>query len=788
MKDKLRLDELMETEAELEARVDLSAYDKKAKENLLDDIMLEFGKEPFSSKKADERPAAHIGSFVPVKPSPSTPAVPVPAPPPPAGQTSDSPLGLERDGGRPLTPAFKPKPPASFVTDAAPLSEPKDAKLDTYDRIYRLNREKSEDERRRDNLYSTWSREFNRTSDNVRRTLETDTIIFGASTEERDIWGRVLDRSEPQRVLRDETFEIYGGAPRGSLKAEMGGEDEHRQDPADVRSFLVWQKRGLAVKTILAFLVCAAAVVLTLSIKIPLPLPKALTDPGDFLYALSHLSLSLAAFLLYLRYAGHALWALVRLRFYNDTLPLLALLASIAYNFSIASGLFEAGPATPFFTMIPVAVIAFSLLGKLVFVRNVLQNFELAVSPGAKHAGTLIKTSHMPVRFFGGDRKACSIRRVDSITGFFEKSFSDDPSEKATQITAPLALLLCAAVAAAAALHGRTAELFPLITLGLALSAPLFSELAFSLPFYVLSKYSRKNGGAILGYRAVRHYEDVDMVVADDKELFPPDKAVVQSMRVTSRSAIDEVLIAAASLICAMDSPLKEAFMSIVDNKPELLKPVDSYACIDNQGATGIIDSRRYYLGSVEFIRSSGVDISQKMLEAASSKNTPALLLATDSSAVAVFFTDYGADSATAGILRRFCTPDTSLVVITDDSGVSEDLIKERCGLVKTDVLLPRAEEKRMYRESVLPLESASAGILSVNGIAGVVAALSITRKVRDVVNTCLLLRAAGVFISLLFLLYFTVTGSVINPWQALAMQLLWAFPSVVSIFVRRLK
>ena len=142
---------------------------------------------------------------------------------------------------------------------------------------------------------------------------------------------------------------------------------------------------------------------------------------------------------------------------------------------------------------------------------------------------------------------------------------------------------------------------------------------------------------------------------------------------------------------------------------------------------------------------------------------------------------------ATAATLRRFCSDDTSLVVITDDSNITEELLKERFELSKTDILLPVAEEKRMYRESVLPLKSASAGILSVNGAAGVIAALNIARRVRDVVNTCLLLRAAGVFISLLFLLYFTVTGSSINVWQALAMQFLWAVPSVLSIFARKL-
>jgi len=804
MRDKIGLDELLEAEASLD-RVDLSSYDEKTKESLLDDIMMEFGKEPFSKKKTAKKTAqsfagARVGVFMhpaerkePVpRPGTAGPCAPNADGPAPAAGTS---VPQTPQTGRPETPLqleYAPQAPTFRELEPGPASAPQlsDADdLDTFERIYRSKKEREEEsfKLQKDTLYNTWSREFDRTSDNVRRAFKTDTIIFSSSTEERDIWGRVIDRDDKkQSELKDETYEIYGGTPKKEPLADTDDE-EHWQDPGDIRAFLMSQKRALAVKTVLAFILSIAAAALTLTPRLGLPLPKALTDPAGFVYAAVHLFLALAAFLLYLRYTGNVIGGIFRFRFYNDTLPTLALWASIAYNFCMASGLVEAGPNTSYYTVVPVSVIAFSLLGKLLFVKNVVQNFELAVSSGEKHAGTLIKTSHMPVRFFGGDRKACSIRCVDSITGFFEKSFSDDPSEKASQITTPIAMLICAAAAAAAVFYGRGGELFSIVVLGLALSAPLFSELSFSLPFYVLSRYSRKNGGAIIGYRAVRHHEDVDMVVAPDKALFPPDKAVVQSMRVTSKSAIDEVLIAAASLICAMGGPLKDAFMAIVDNKPELLKPVESYECVDNQGVTGIIDNRRYYLGTLAFIRSSGAEISQKMLEAASSTKAPAMLLANDASAIAVFFTDYGVDNDTASTLRRFCSDDTSLVVITDDSNITEELVKERFSLSKTDVLLPFAEEKRMYRESVLPLKSASAGILSVNGAAGVVAALNIARRVRDVVNTCLLLRAAGVFISLMFLLYFTVTGSSINVWQALAMQFLWAVPSVLSIFARKL-
>ena len=264
----------------------------------------------------------------------------------------------------------------------------------------------------------------------------------------------------------------------------------------------------MAVKTVLAFILSIAAAALTLTPRLGLPLPKALTDPAGFVYAAVHLFLARRVSPLPPLH-GQCDRGIFRFRFYNDTLPTLALWASIAYNFCIASGLVEAGPNTSYYTVVPVSVIAFSLLGKLLFVKNVVQNFELAVSSGEKHAGTLIKTSHMPVRFFGGDRKACSIRCAthNGLRNPFPTTL-----RKASQITTPIASIC----AAGRPRRSMTEGCFPSSSSALRFLRRCFPSCLFPA-LYVLSRYSRKT--AALYSPAVRHHEDVDMVVAGQDPL-----------------------------------------------------------------------------------------------------------------------------------------------------------------------------------------------------------------------------------------------------------------------------
>ena len=137
----------------------------------------------------------------------------------------------------PLQLEYAPQAPTFRELEPGPASAPQlsDADdLDTFERIYRSKKEREEEsfKLQKDTLYNTWSREFDRTSDNVRRAFKTDTIIFSSSTEERDIWGRVIDRDDKkQSELKDETYEIYGGTPKKEPLADTDDE-EHWQDPA----------------------------------------------------------------------------------------------------------------------------------------------------------------------------------------------------------------------------------------------------------------------------------------------------------------------------------------------------------------------------------------------------------------------------------------------------------------------------------------------------------------------------------------------------------------------------
>lgn len=360
--------------------------------------------------------------------------------------------------------------------------------------------------------------------------------------------------------------------------------------------------------------------------------------------------------------------------------------------------------------------------GKLNLVRRIHKNFRFVSAPDQKQAVQLFDDHNTALQMAKGcviDAPAIAFQtKTNFLKHFLRLSYEPDPSEQASQVMAPIcfvcSLILCIVTLV---LSKDMFQAFTAFAAAACVSVPFVNMLSVNLPLNRLSKIASRCGAMIIGYPAVEQFSNVNAVMLDAKDLFPKGTVILNGIKTFGGQRIDEAIVDATALMCAIGGPLSDLFDQIIKSRRDMLPKIDNVSYEDDRGVTGWVSGRRILVGNRTLMESHGIeppsrDYEEKYIHG----GKKIVYLASGGDLVAMFVVSYNSDRRRALELRRMEDNGISLIVRTCDPNITPLLLAECFGLEEHGVRVLPERLGSIYTELTGEPQERSTALLATKG------------------------------------------------------------------------
>ena len=259
-------------------------------------------------------------------------------------------------------------------------------------------------------------------------------------------------------------------------------------------------------------------------------------------------------------------------------------------------------------------ILLFNLIGKVLVILRIQNNFKLVSSEKLKHAAVFLKDRNLLREISRGlSMEEYTIAYPETspfLSNFLDNSYSEDHAEHMSRILAPVCLLAGIILSVLSYLFNKdVAEAVSTFTAIMCVSAPLTSTIAANLPLYRMSAKLIPAGAMVSGYSAVDAFSRTEAVVLDAKDLFRPSDIILHGIKPFDKSQIDSVILDAASVVCNTDGMLTDVFNKIIGSNRSMLRPVENVTYEDSMGLSAWVDGKRVLIGNRELMVNHGIEI-----------------------------------------------------------------------------------------------------------------------------------------------------------------------------------
>lgn len=244
-----------------------------------------------------------------------------------------------------------------------------------------------------------------------------------------------------------------------------------------------------------------------------------------------------------------------------------------------------------------------ALLGDRVLLASVQGGFKLAQA-GPEHRGAFRAKDKDLIRILSKDMDekdpwVLLSRPAEWDDAMVEQGFGPRACERRARKTNYI--LLGAAVLAGlvfcvfgGGLNGGAAALTAVLCMG----SPLSSTLIAGFASLRLQQTAAASGAVIPGWAAIEELGGVDTVQADADELFTPDSAMLEDIRIFKGGRIDRAILYSASVLSKCCNTLSGLFRQIIEDRTDILYPVKDLEVHRGLGFSAWCDNNRILIGT----------------------------------------------------------------------------------------------------------------------------------------------------------------------------------------------
>ncbi len=505
------------------------------------------------------------------------------------------------------------------------------------------------------------------------------------------------DATRPIELDRDdaEAEERPSARPRlfGSREPDEEGEEEPPrrteyetlEDGPAVQTDLESAGANLSLRVALTAILGLALLYLGMAATLPgVPAPAPIDPtlaPGAFLAV--NLILLLAALLVNFPTLAAGLTGL----FKAPTPDTLATFAGLGALVQLAACLLAGKAYNPtamtLFTGPAVLLLAFNAAGRRLMNGVISRNFQAVTSGLDREAAYLVHNRELTARLAAGtgepDPALLISRPTELMRGFMRQSFSARPGDALARKLAWGQLAAGVVALAGGAVIGKS----PLTAVSslagaLCLAAPVCATLVSAVPSLMLQKSASRVGAVVPGWSAQEELGRANMILVGARDLFPAGCVRLHGIKTFEKERIDLAILYAASVLVKGCDTLRDVFLAIIQNKTEMLFPVENLTNEPGLGFTGWVQNNRVLVGNRELMRKHGVDIPSRDYESRYTRGGRELVyLAVSGRLFGMFLVSYKANPGTRRVLHRLHGRGISVLVKSDDFTLNSTLVSQ---------------------------------------------------------------------------------------------------------------
>ena len=436
-----------------------------------------------------------------------------------------------------------------------------------------------------------------------------------------------------------------------------------------------------------------------------------------------------------------------------------------------------------------------ALLGDRVLLASVQGGFKLAQA-GPEHRGAFRAKDKDLIRILSKDMDekdpwVLLSRPAEWDDAMVEQGFGPRACERRARKTNYI--LLGAAVLAGlvfcvfgGGLNGGAAALTAVLCMG----SPLSSTLIAGFASLRLQQTAAASGAVIPGWAAIEELGGVDTVQADADELFTPDSAMLEDIRIFKGGRIDRAILYSASVLSKCCNTLSGLFRQIIEDRTDILYPVKDLEVHRGLGFSAWCDNNRILIGTRAYMEKEEVPLPDEEYEAKHSKNgeLQILYLAVSGSLHAMFVLHYVGGRNAARSLEQLQKENIQLLVSCQDPTLTARHITDAYHLPEGMVVLLDQEQcAALGAATAKDTGSEGCCILCTNGFASLTGGLRAAEQAQNAETTATTVQLVSVWFSVAIAVLLTYAGSVgmLSVAAVLMYQAAW---SALSIAVCALK
>ena len=598
----------------------------------------------------------------------------------------------------------------------------------------------------------------------------SDTDLIKLRTEEFSALGESMDKAEAWETFVKITEMREENSPkeaREEFKEEIDDyieKDDERSIRYDIKSLKV--RVALRMWVCLIFGGALLGLMLLSSVSSNTGFLSEFFSGGLYLPCVLALTVIPCLFCLSTVFGG--LWSLIRFKADSDSPVGLAVLSVLIFNIVMLLNP-EVYAGGGYFTYNAAAVfcLAFNAWGKLYVLKRAMCNFGFLTSDSEKYAVLPVETEHLAdklSRSFSFDRSPTVVlsRKVGFLKDFLKYSYAEDSADRTVKITAPITLFASLAVSAVSFVFTkdifRALNIFALMNV---MCSPFGQIMSTNVPLLRASKKALRHGGMISGYVSAEDFSMTDAIVVDSDELFPRGTIKLHGIKTFEGQRIDEAILDAASVVVAAGTTLKEVFSDIIDDRRDMLKPVDTLVYEDSMGVSGWVDSKRVLIGNRTLMENHNIVVPSKDYEEKYlSEGTDAIYLANSGTLTAMFVVSYSADRETEDALYNLRKCGVKVLVRTTDPNITGEKLSEVFSISEDLFAIVPSALHNDYKKERSALKASPASAAHTGRFPAFAAIITASVKAKRAMGIAGFFNAAGLIISYILVTLLAIMGA----------------------------
>lgn len=361
------------------------------------------------------------------------------------------------------------------------------------------------------------------------------------------------------------------------------------------------------------------------------------------------------------------------------------------------------------------------------------------------------------------------------------------PSRLSKTISVYAIVVLCLGVAlgiAAGVLHGLSGDVLAGVSIGvqtaavtLLVAVPASMLVTISRPLAVLEKRLHSLGAVICGWRGIEGLSKKALFPVSHEDLFPGNTVKLNGVKFYGDRESDQVVAYAAALVCVDGGVLAPIFEHLLDSRNGIHYRVAAFRPYGNGGIGGEVNGESVLVGTLEFLKSMGVDIP------AGIQLKHAVGVGIDGQMCGVFALTYDRHRAAAAGLQSLCLyRGLKPVLTTQDFMLTDTFLASKFSVKAKRIFFPTFEQRAAMREKQLEQDKDILAIATTDSLAAAAFCVAGARTAKRACRAGVVVHMIGGIVGIASIAVLAVLGArdLLTPANMLLYQLIWTIPGIL--------